>query len=174
MQLLKRILLGLLVIVAVGLTALFVTARFSDGPMEIIAGGPFSTGELQTGPEPDWSFIHDTQEVQFQLLDPERSRTTWVVEHKGKAYIPSGYMTTWWGKLWKHWPHEALEDGRILLRVGGPGGKIWERQLVRVDSGPELQPILDELSRKYAGGSEFGPEVVTSGYLWLFELAPRR
>ena len=173
MQLLKRIVLGLIVIVVVGVTALFVTARFSDGPMEIIAGGPFSTGELQSGPEPDWSFIGDVQEVQFQLLDPERSRTTWIAEHEGKIYIPSGYMTTWWGKLWKHWPHEALEDGRILFRVGGPDGKIWKRQLVRVESGPVIAPVMKELSRKYAGGSEFPADTISSGYTWLFELAPR-
>ena len=173
MQLVKRILLGLIALIVVGLTALFVTARFSDGPMEIIAGGPFTTGEMQTGPEPDWSFIGDVKEVQFQLLDPERSRTTWIAEHEGKIYIPSGYMTTWWGKLWKHWPHEALNDGRILFRVGGPDGKIWKRQLVRVESGPELQPILNELSRKYFGGTEVSTETVDSGYTWIFELAPR-
>ncbi len=27
--------------------------------------------------------------------------SAWIVEHEGKIYIPSGYMTTWWGKIWK-------------------------------------------------------------------------
>jgi hypothetical protein len=41
------------------------------------------------------------REVEFQLLAPARSRTTWILYHEDKAYIPCGYMTTWWGKTWK-------------------------------------------------------------------------
>ena len=172
MATLIRMLGGLLIVLIVGVGALIIGARFSDGPLAIIAGGPFTTGQLVTDPVPDWSFIHDTQEVEFQLLEPTRSRTTWIIEHEGKAYIPSGYMTTWWGKLWKQWPHEAEKDGRILLRVDD---KLYERQLVRIDSGPLLAPLTAELSRKYAGGAtEIPVAAVTSGYLWLFELAPRQ
>jgi hypothetical protein len=170
MDVLKRIVSGLIVILVVGIGGLLIGARFADGPLAIVAGGPFKTGELVTGPEPDWSFVHDIQEVEFQLLDPERSRTTWIVEHQGKAYIPSGYMTSWWGKLWKHWPGEAEKDGRILLRVDG---KLYERELVRIKDGPVIAPVTAELSRKYASGSTIPVEAVTSGYLWLFELAPR-
>ncbi|MBW1883986.1 MAG: hypothetical protein JRJ58_10690, partial [Deltaproteobacteria bacterium] len=128
-----RILGGLLILLLLGVGGLLIGARFSDGPIEIIAGGPFTSGELVTGPEPDWSFVHDMQEVEFQLLEPARSRTTWIVEHEGKAYIPSGYMPTWWGRLWKKWPIEAEKDGRTLLRVGD---KLYERQLVRIREGP--------------------------------------
>jgi len=170
MQIIKRVVLALLAVLAVSITGLFVGARFSDGPLAIVAGGAFSSGELVVGPEPDWSFAHDIQEVQFQLLDPERSRTTWIIEHEGKVYIPSGYMTSWWGKLWKQWPHEAEKDGRILLRVDGD---LYERELVRVRSGSLVAPVLVELSRKYAGGVEIPVESVTTGDLWLFELAPR-
>ncbi len=46
-------------LVVVGL----IGARFADGPIAIIAGGPFTSGELITGPEPDWSFVRDLQEV---------------------------------------------------------------------------------------------------------------
>lgn len=42
-------------------------ARFADGPIEIIAGGPFSSGQAYTGPEPDWSFVRDMPTVEFQL-----------------------------------------------------------------------------------------------------------
>jgi hypothetical protein len=171
MGMLMRVLAGLLLALIVGIGALLIGARFSDGPLAIIAGGPFKTGQRVTAPVSDWSFVHDIQEVEFQLLDPPRSRTTWIIEHDGKAYIPSGYMTTWWGKLWKHWPLEAEKDGRILLRVGD---SVYERQLVRVDTGPLLAPLAAELGRKYAGGANNIPvEAVTSGYLWLFELAPR-
>jgi hypothetical protein len=162
---------GLLGLVAVLVLAVFIGARFSDGPLEIIAGGPFTSGELVAGPEPDWGFVHDIQEVQFQLLDPERSRTTWIVDHDGKAYIPSGYMTSWWGKIWKKWPIEAEKDPRTLLRVGD---KLYERTLVRVEAGPTADAIVAELSRKYMGGTADPGDMVSSGSLWIFELAPRR
>ena len=171
MKVFLRVLSATLGVLAVGLGGVFVAARMSDGPLAIIPGGPFHRGELVSGPEPDWSFVRDIREVQFQLLDPPRSRTTWIVDHSGRAYIPSGYMTTWWGKLWKHWPYEAEKDGRILLRIGD---RIYARELVRLTEGPELEPILAELGRKYMGGAELSLEAVKTGSLWIFELAPRR
>jgi hypothetical protein len=165
-----RVLGGLFAGLLVLIGALLVGARFADGPIAIVAGGPFESGELVSGPEPDWSFVRDVQEVEFQLLEPARSRTTWILDHEGKAYIPCGYMTTWWGKLWKQWPHEAAKDPRIVLRIGD---KLYERQLVRIQEGPAVAPLLAELSRKYAGGREIPMEAVTSGYLWLYQLAPR-
>jgi hypothetical protein len=165
-----RIMGALLALLLVAIAVLLVGARFADGPVAIVAGGPFKSGELQSGPEPDWSFVHDVREVEFQLLEPARSRTTWILDHEGKAYIPCGYMTTWWGKLWKQWPHEVEKDPRILLRIGDA---LYERKLVRIQEGPLVAPLLAELSRKYAGGEEIPMELVTSGYLWLYELAPR-
>ena len=170
MQTLLRIVAGLVVVLAIAIAGLLIGARFADGPLAIVAGGPFQSGTLVTGPEPDWSFVDDVAEVEFQLLDPPRSRTTWILHRGGKAYIPSGYMTTWWGKIWKRWPHEAAKDGRILLRIGDD---LYERQLVRVEEGPMIPPLLDQLSEKYLGGSPVPPDAVSSGYLWLFELAPR-
>ncbi len=165
-----RLLGAVLATLVLALGATLVVARFHDGPIAILAGGPFASGETVTGPEPDWSFVRDVQEVEFQLLDPPRSRTTWILAHEGKAYIPSGYMTTWWGRLWKQWPHEVERDPRVLLRIDG---KIYERRLVRLQDGPAVEPLLAELSRKYTGGSAIPAEAVRSGYLWLFELAPR-
>ena len=170
MKSLLRFLLWVIGGLAIALVALLVVARFSDGPLAIIAGGPFTTGERVEGPEPDWSFIRDVREVEFQSLEPARSRTTWILEHEGRIYIPSGYMTTTWGKLWKQWPIEAEKDGRVILRVNG---RLYERQLVRVKEGPVVAPLLARLSEKYADGSPFPADVVSSGYLWLFELAPR-
>jgi hypothetical protein len=160
------IVLAILLIAIAGLAA---GARFHDGPVAIFAGGPFASGELVVGSEPDWSFVRDVREVEFQLLDPPRSRTTWILDHAGKAYIPCGYMTTWWGRLWKRWPHEAARDPRVLLRIDG---KLYERRLVRIEDGPAVAPLLAELGRKYAGGRAIPIDLVSSGHLWLFELAP--
>jgi hypothetical protein len=78
-------------------------------------------------------------------------------------------MDSSWGRLWKRWPLEAERDGRAILRVGSA---LYERQLVRIADGPQLEPLLAELGRKYLGGRPVPAAAVASGSLWLFELAP--
>ena len=155
--------------------------RFADGPMAVVAGGAFTSGEPYTGPEPDWSFVKDRGEVEFQLLDPARSRTTWIVEHEGRIYIPCGYMDTTWGRLWKQWPVEAEQDGRAVLRIDGV---LYNRQLVRRREGVQLPVILSELQRKYfPSGATRSPnqerqalaaglQQIADGSLWIFEMTP--
>ena len=79
-------------------------------------------------------------------------------------------MTSWWGRIWKRWPIEVEEDDRAILRIGD---KLYERRLVRIEEGPMLDPLLAQLSQKYLGGIEIPADGVSSGSLWLFELAPR-
>lgn len=155
--------------------------RFADGPLGPVAGGAFTSGNTYQGPEPDWSFLRDRQEVEFQLLNPPRSRTTWILEHEGRIYIPCGYMNETWGRLWKQWPIEAEQDGRALLRVDGV---VYPRRLVRISEGPQLPFLLSELFRKYFSGGttpsdesnpqtlDEGLEQIRSGSLWIFELVP--
>ena len=171
-----RILGGFVLLVVVLVVGLFAVARIHDGPLEgglaIVAAGAFKSGDLQSDPEePDWSFLRDYSTVEFQLLDPVRSRTTWIMEHEGRIFIPSGYMNSLLGKIWKHWPKEAEEDGRALLRVDG---KLYERQLVRIEDEGVATPVLNELGRKYGGGASIPFQQVASGDIWLFELRPRR
>lgn len=171
MKSILKLLGGLLAVFVIAFVCLLIGARFADGPLAIVAGGPFTSGELVTGPEPDWSFVADVQEVEFQLVDPARSRTTWILEHDGKAYIPCGYMTTWWGRIWKRWPIEVERDNRAILRVDG---KLYERRLVRIEQGSAVAPLMAQLRRKYLGGIDMPDDALTSGSLWLFELAPRQ
>ncbi len=169
-----RVLLKLVLVIAVCISGLLIAARFADGPLAIIAGGELSSGELYSGAEPDWSIVRDLDTVEFQLLEPARSRTTWIMEADGRVFIPSGYMTTWWGKLWKQWPFEAIEDGRIVLRADGVR---YERTLVRRQFSEIPPTVFTELARKYMnGGGMTGADAeasMTSGYLWVFELVPR-
>ena len=44
---------------------------------------PSPLGSYHTGAEPDWSYVRDIETVEFQLMDPERSRTTWIMEYEG-------------------------------------------------------------------------------------------
>jgi hypothetical protein len=170
-----RILGGLAAASVLAVAAVLITARLHDGPiggpLEIVAAGPFESGEPHTGPEPDWSFLRDYATVEFQLLDPPRSRTTWIMEHDNRIFIVSGYMNTWYGGLWKHWPAEAEADGRVILRVDG---KVYERRMVRIMEGSVLPPVLAEVARKYLGDIVIPVSEVTSGNMWAFELAPRR
>ena len=158
----------LLVVVAFCVAVFFAVMRLHDGPYGMVAGGPFTSGEWVTEPFADMRFARDISTIEFQLLQPARSRTTWVAEYQGRLFIPSGYMNGMLGKIWKHWPHEASEDGRIVARIDG---KRYPRQLVRVMSGPEVPAVLAELQRKY--NVQGTPENVTAGDLWLFEMVPR-
>ncbi|MFP6808867.1 MAG: hypothetical protein VB957_17055 [Pseudomonadales bacterium] len=154
------------VVVTIGL--FFGYMRFHDGPMEIIAGGPFTTGELAIGDEPDWSFIKDRLTVEFQLYEPETSRTIWIAVDENKLYLISGYMKTGFGKIWKQWPHYVEKDNRALLRVDG---KIYERKLIRLGADDLNDKIISEFNRKYKTG--LSREGIASNSAWLYELAPR-
>ena len=143
--------------------------KSADGPWEIVQGGPFTSGEL-VSEEPSWSFLKNKDTVEFQLLEPVSSRTTWIMEHDNRIFIPSGHMLTNYGKIWKQWPIHANKDGRAILRVDG---KLYERDLVRIKDDPILPSILAELGRKYAGGAAMSVNDVTSGSLWIFELVER-
>ena len=160
--------IGVLVLIpAFALTALAVSSRLSDGPSVIFAGGPLIAGEMVTGPEPDWSFVRDVRVFEMQLLNPSRSRTLWIVEHEGKLYLNSNYMGGLRERLWKRWPAQAERDGRAIMRING---KRYERTLVRIKTGPVVEGITAEFTRKY--GVEMTPAEVEAEELWLFEMAP--
>lgn len=163
-----RFLVGVAILAVVIIGGVALLGRLSDGPIGILAGGPFESGELHAGAEPDWNRLQDVQTVEFQLLAPARSRTTWILVHDGRIFIPSGYMNSTWGRLWKQWPPEAEQDGRAILRVDG---QLYPRRLVRVLDPALAQPLVAELNRKY--GTEATVQAVESGALWLFEMRPR-
>ena len=143
-------------------------ARLSDGSDFVFSGGSLVSGELHTGPEPDWSFTNDIVTIELQLEDPPRSRTIWVGEHDGKLYVFSAYMRSAIGRLWKSWPLQAERDGRAVLRIDD---KRYERQLRRIESGPILEGITASIADKYT--YNISRELVRAGDIWLFEAAPR-
>ena len=178
MSVLRWIAVALAVIIF-GLVGIAIGARLSDGPFDtlpfaLFQGGPLRSGELVTGPEPDWSFARDIELMELQLVEPPRSRHTWLLVHEGKLYVPCGYMTTWWGRRWKQWPHDATKDGRAVIRIAG---KRYERQAVRVTDPALFRALKKEGLRKYRPGeTEALPEElppIESMGVWYFELAPR-
>ena len=168
MQILKWIggALGVLVFLLVLLVGV---ARFGDGPTAILPGGPLEAGELYTGPEPDWTFARDLPEMEFQLVEPPVSRTIWLQVVDGKLYAVSGYMNSTVGKLWKHWPLQAEEDPRAVIRIDG---KRYERKIVRLGPDhPALAGIASETERKYGAGLR--PEMAATGDAWFYAFEPR-
>ena len=160
--------IGVLILIpVVAIAALSVSARNSDGPSGVFAGGRLVAGELVTGLEPDWTFVRNIGTIELQLLDPPRSRLIWVAEHERKIYGVSGYMGSTIGRLWKRWPAEAERDGRAIVRIDG---KRYQRNLVRIMTGREVEGVTAEFSRKYRSG--LTPATVEGGTTWLFELAP--
>jgi hypothetical protein len=158
--------LGALVVL---FAVLIIVARFGDGPTAILPGGPLVSGDLVTGPEPDWSFARDIPEMEFQLVEPPQSRTIWLQVYDKKLYVVSGYMNSMVGKIWKKWPAQALVDGRAVIRIDG---KRYERQLVRImDDRPVLEGIAAEVNRKY--GAPLNADMAASGDAWFFALEPR-
>lgn len=162
--------LGLLLLIpAVALATLRFENRNADGPSILFPGGELVSGDLYTGPEPDWSSVRDVPTIELQLNDPLSSRLIWILESEGKIYVVSGYMTTFLGRLWKEWAIQADEgDGLAVLRVNGTR---YERQLVRIKEGAVLDGVGAEMGRKYR--APVTRQIIESGNTWVFELAPR-
>ena len=152
--------------------ALFIFAvGFADGPWGVVPGGAFSES-AQPAPQ-DWSFTKDLDTVEFQLIDPVSSRTSWIMEHNNRVFIPSGYMNSTVGKLWKHWPMHAEKNGTALLRIDG---KAYRVTLERTKNPELLRPVMGELARKYMSAQpplDTMLNEVQSNNLWVFELVRR-
>ena len=156
---LLRLLVGLLALAAL----LFVGARFHDGPLGPIPGGPLAAGAEVSAPVADWSFAKDVAEVELQLLSQTRSRTTWILVHEGQAYVPCslGFPPG------KSWYKQALLDGRATLRIEG---RRYPVTLTRLDDAAlqQLEPVVRaEVTRKY------GQAPPTEAGVWLFRVASR-
>lgn len=158
MQVLK-ILGGIVVAVVLVIAAVFVGARFHDGPIAIIPGGPLSSGEIVSEPIGDWGFAEAVELVEFQLDTDDTSRTSWIVVSDGRAFIPCslGFPPG------KNWHLRADEQGDAVVRIEG---KRYPVTMVRIST-PTLDPKLEAIvSSKYGGfPSDAGS--------WFFELSAR-
>lgn len=174
MKSLKSLISGLAKAVAViailGIVLVF-AMRLADDPWGMLPGGAFSQS-AQAAPD-SWTFTKELNTVEFQLLEPVSSRTSWIVEHNNQIYIPSGYMSSTVGKLWKHWPMRAEENGEALLRIND---QVYPIYMLRIKDPQTLEPVLGELARKYIPSrpsmAAMQAQVVNND-LWIFELRKR-
>lgn len=132
----RRLARWTLVLVALALAAnvaLRTVARLSGGPLGVVPGGRLE-GPLAAEQDPDWGFTEQEQTIAVEV-DPQHplSVTTWVFTLDGALYVAADFFNPF-----KRWPHRALADPRVRLRIDG---RIYERLAVRVDD-PALIPRL--------------------------------
>lgn len=169
--------LGIMVLLlAVTLVTLTLKNRNADGPSVLFPGGELVSGQLHQGAEPDWSFTDDVITIELQTADPVSSRRIFIMESDGKVYVPSGYMRSILGRLWKDWAFQ-VEDGSSLV-VARINGVRYERNLLRLKDPAVVDGVAAKLAQKYAGGATPDNvaqimESVAEGDTWLFEMAPR-
>ena len=134
----KYITIGLAALILAGIAAILLVQRFSDGPVEPMQGGPFTTGEIVAEPVDDWSFAAN-RNIEFELSGFGTSRVAGFIMHEGDAYMTCdlGFI---WNRfepgnqkrllhliyIFKRWHTDALEDGRARVRIDG---KIYNTQL---------------------------------------------
>jgi hypothetical protein len=168
---------GIVVLIgAVTIITLKIRNMDADGPSILFPGGELVSGELHTGPDPDWRFTDDVAVIELQLDKPMSSRRIFIAESGGKIYVPSGYMRSFIGRLWKDWAFQAAEgDGLAVARIRGTR---YKRQLIRVSEGDVIDGIAQKLAQKYSGGAPDAVAVtkkqIIDGDTWIFELAPRQ
>lgn len=183
MKFLKYLGYGLLVTIPILIAAVMVVQRVSDGPIEPLQGGPFTTGEIVETPVQDWSF-GELKNTQFELEGFGTSRRAGYIMLDGVAYMTCdlGFM---WNRLegpgrillnliyvFKRWHLDAMEDGRARIRLDG---KIYLAQFTKVDD-PELQDRLklrvEALFDQMFG--EIGPAPIEEpSDMWFFRIDAR-
>ncbi len=157
-----------LLVPAVALATMRFQHRNDDGATIVFPGGELVSGELYTGPEPDWAFTDSVATIELQLFDPIDSRRIWILESQGKIYVVSGYMNSFLGRLWKDWAVRAdAGASRAVIRVDGVR---YERELVRIPQGEVLDGVVAKLNAKY--NSNTTRASIEAGEGWIFELAP--
>ena len=142
---------------AIGLALLMLVARRLDGPLGPIPGGPLHGTPSHEDPA-DWSFAGDAPTLELEVGG--RSVTVWYVTRGPVLYVGAAEAER------KRWPAKAVADGRVRLRLGG---RLYERQAVRITDPALLRPVGDAFRAKYQ--VELGPEAAAR--TWLFRMDPR-
>jgi hypothetical protein len=148
--------MGLLVLLIAGL---FVAARLHDGPLGLVPGGALRSGEIAAAPVGDWSFA-DVDTIEMQLAAESSSRTTWILIHEGRTFIPAS-LSFPPGKRW----HESADArGAAWLRING---QRYPVTLSRVHDDALKAQLVGVVREKYGGGPP------GDGGVWFFEVTSR-
>ncbi len=149
----------LTLVVVVG--ALFVFARFHDGPISMIPGGELTAGELVTEPVTDWSFAENEELVELQLSGDSTSRTTWILVLDGSAYIPASLSFP----PGKTWHKRADKNGSAVVRIRGRRYPIDMNRISDSEIEADLKGIVVQKYGAATPGDDAG--------VWFFRLSSR-
>lgn len=144
--------------IAALIVVVVVASRFSDGPLvEMLPGGPFTSGEIVAEGPSDWSFLADRMFVEFESAG--RSRKSWIHTLDGHAYIGAslGFPP------FKTWHETALEDPVAVLRIDG---KRYPRHLTKIEDEDIRARLKQQGQRKYGGSPD------PTSDTWYFRLDP--
>ncbi len=175
-----KIVVQIMGVVALLIAVTIVTKRIQyndhDGPSILFPGGALVTGSLHRGPEPDWSFTQDVFTIELETSNPISSRRIFIVEVEGRIFVPSGYMKSMLGKLWKDWAFDAANgDDQAVMRIGDTR---YERRLIRVKDPRITDQVATKIAAKYGGGAtedtvREAKRSIDEEETWIFELTPR-
>ena len=172
-------------VLIVAAASIVITQKVSDGPIEFLQGGSFTTGQIVEEPVTDWSFGVGKQ-TEFELVEFGTSRTAGYIMHDGVAYMTCdlGFM---WNRMdgqirmilnliyiFKHWHTDAVEDGRARLRIEG---KIYKANFVKVEDPKLIEALkleMEDLARGYIAPAALGPRPNEGpSDVWFFRMDPR-
>ena len=156
MRMLRRIGFGLGVLL-IGVAILIGGARFLDGPLGPIPGGPLR-GEPSLEEPTNWAFAGGDATLELQVGD--RSRTVWFVTHQNVLYVAAAEAAR------KQWPAEVMKDPRVRLRVAG---RIYDRKLVRIDD----EALRQAVGRTFETRYQQTIDAEAKARVWVFRVDPR-
>lgn len=116
-RLLRAAALALAAVVGLGVLAAWLGPRLAGGPLGPLPGGRLAgPEEACPGPEAGgFGFARGVREVEVEVRpDAPRSVTTWALVEDGTLFVPADWLTPW-----KTWPHLALEEPRVRVRIRG-------------------------------------------------------
>lgn len=161
----RRIVGWLFLLVALGLAAVAVVsvlARFGDGPIGPIPGGPFrASAEDPSSLDRALAAKADTIEIEVGKDHP-LTRTTWVVAEDGTLYVPAG------GAAYKTWPKQAEADGAMRIRLDG---HVFALKATRVTDPALHAKLLEAAAAKYHLTGD--PNGAMAQGTWFFRLDPQ-
>ena len=143
-------------VLLIGIAVLFGVARFFDGPLGPIPGGPIH-GEPSAEDPTNWAFATGESTLELQVGD--RSRTVWFVTYQSLLYVAAAEAAR------KQWPAEVMKDPRVRLRVAG---RIYDRNLVRVDDEALREAVGRTFETRYQ--TTISPEA--KARVWVFRVDP--
>jgi len=155
-----KIIVASAAVLALLVAGAFVAARFHDGPVSMIPGGPLVSGELVSSPVRNWGFARSVETIELQLAGETTSRTTWILVNNAEAYIPCslGFPPG------KSWHLRADREGRAIVRILGKRYPVTLTRLGDAMLESELKAIV---SSKYGGGPS------SDAGVWFFAIDSR-